>query len=111
MDVVSDRLCDEESDTERCRDQVYRRNFPVFLGDYVLSMIGFNLIGPTTTIPDFVRQLADSDILIGFSSQMFEVGFLVPQLLVARRLLRTAHKKWWFVGPNIPVRVLPGKRG
>lgn len=90
--------------TRADRERVYRRNFPLFLGDYVLMMIGFNLIGPTTVIPDFVRQLTTSEVLIGLASQMFEVGFMLPQLLVARRLLKVERKKWWFIGPNIPVR-------
>jgi MFS family permease len=53
-----------------------------------------------------VRKLTDSEVLIGLSSQMFEVGWLMPQLLVARYLVRVSNKKWWFVGPNIPVRTL-----
>lgn len=86
------------------RESVYRRNFVLFLADFVLFSIGFNLIGPTTVVPDFVRRLTDSEVLIALSSQMFEVGWLLPQLLIARRLVRVQNKKWWFVGPNIPVR-------
>jgi len=88
------------------RESIYRRNFVLFLADFALFSIGFNLIGPTTVIPDFVRRLTDSEILIAFSSQMFEVGWLLPQLLIARSLVRVHNKKWWFVGPNIPVRFL-----
>ncbi len=88
------------------RERIYRRNFVFFLADYTIFSIALNLIGPTTVIPDFVRKLTDSEILIAISSQMFEIGWLLPQLLVARRLVRVAHKKWWFVGPNIPVRTL-----
>jgi len=88
------------------RESIYRRNFVLFLADFALFSIGFNLIGPTTVIPDFVRRLTDSEILIAFSSQMFEVGWLLPQLLIARSLVRVHNKKWWFVGPNVPVRFL-----
>ena len=55
-------------------------------------------------IPDFVRHLTNSEVLIGLSGSLFEVGWTLPQLLVARYIVRSAHKKWWFIGPNIPVR-------
>ena len=86
------------------RDAVYRRNFPLFLADFVLFTVAMNLISSTTVIPDYIRNLTDSEILIAFSGQMFEIGWLMPQLLVARSLLRVERKKWWFVIPNIPVR-------
>lgn len=86
------------------RERTYRRNFAVFLGDYVLFSIGMGLIGSTTVIPDFIRRLTDAEVLIALSSQLFEIGWLLPQLLVARQLVRVRNKKWWFVGPNIAVR-------
>ena len=70
------------------REQVYRRNFRFFLADFVLFTIALNLIGPTTVVPDFVRKLTSSEILIGFSGQMFDVGWLMPQLFIARWLVR-----------------------
>ncbi len=73
-------------------------------GDYVLFSIGMGLIGSTTVIPDFIRRLTDAEVLIALSSQLFEIGWLLPQLLVARQLVRVRNKKWWFVGPNIAVR-------
>jgi len=87
-------------------DPVYRRNFVFFLGDFVVFSIAMSLIGASTVIPDFVRKLTDSEVLIALSSQMFEIGWLLPQLLVARRLMQVERKKWWFIGPNIPVRTL-----
>jgi len=87
-------------------DPIYRRNFIFFLGDFVVFSIALSLIGASTVIPDFVRKLTGSEVLIALSSQMFEIGWLLPQLLVARRLMRVERKKWWFIGPNIPVRML-----
>ncbi|MBN1679434.1 MAG: MFS transporter [Anaerolineae bacterium] len=92
--------------TASSRERIHQRNFWCFLGDFLFFSVGFNLLGPSTVIPDFVRSLTDSEILIGFSGQMFEVGWLLPQLLIARRLMHVSRKKWWFVGPNIPVRML-----
>lgn len=96
----------EQSVTVADNDTVYRRNFIFFLGDFVVFSIAMSLIGASTVIPDFVRKLTDSEVLIALSSQMFEIGWLLPQLLVARRLMQVERKKWWFIGPNIPVRIL-----
>jgi MFS family permease len=45
-------------------------------------------------------------VLIGLSSSLFDVGWTLPQLFIARYIVRYEHKKWWFVGPNIPVRFM-----
>jgi MFS family permease len=106
MAEVTTRLTAESALTDGERDRIYRRNFVFFLADFVLFSLAFNLIGSTTVIPDFVRKLTGSEILIAFSSQMFEIFWLMPQLLVARWLIRVENKKMWFVIPNIPVRTL-----
>ena len=86
------------------RERIYRRNFSYFLIDGMLFYLAMGLIGSTTVIPDFVRHLTDSEILIGLAGSLFSIGFTLPQLLIARYIVRHARKKWWFVGPNIPVR-------
>jgi len=86
------------------REKIYRRNFGFFLLDTILFTGAMNIISPTTVIPDFVRQLTDSQILIGLCGTLFTIGFTLPQLFVARFIVRYPRKKWWFVGPNIPVR-------
>ncbi len=85
-------------------ERTYRRNFFLFLTDGTLFMVAMSIIGPTTVIPDFIRHLTSSEILIGFSSTLFDVGWTLPQLFIARFIVRFERKKWWFVGPNIPVR-------
>ncbi|MCL4250962.1 MAG: MFS transporter [Anaerolineae bacterium] len=86
------------------REQIYRRNFIFFLTDGILFTIAMNLIGSTTVIPDFVRRLTSSEILIGLSGSLFEIGWTLPQLFIARYIVHFERKKWWFVGPSIPVR-------
>src|SRR3712207_6261515 len=86
------------------RERVYRRNFPFFLADSILFTLAMAVISATTVIPDFLRRLTDSEILIGLSGSLFTIGFTLPQLFVARYIVRYARKKWWFVGPNILVR-------
>jgi MFS family permease len=87
-------------------EPIYRRNFAWFLTDNILFNLAVNIMGPTTVIPDFIRQLTRSEILIGLSSNLFEIGWTLPQLIIARSVLRFEKKKWWFVGPNLPVRFL-----
>ena len=86
------------------RERIYRRNFVLFLSDGIFFTVAMGLIGATTVIPDFVRRLTDSEVLIGLSSSLFDVGWTLPQLFIARYIVRSARKKWWFAGPNIPVR-------
>ncbi len=88
------------------REKTYRRNFIFFLTDSILFSVAIALIGSTTVIPDFVRRLTDSEILIGLSGSLFTIGYSLPQLFIARYIVRHARKKWWFVGPNIPVRTV-----
>ena len=92
--------------SQATREQVYRRNFVHFLADSILFTVAMGIISSTTVIPDFVRNLTDSEILIGLSGNLFTIGFSLPQLFVARYIVRHARKKWWFVGPNIPVRFI-----
>jgi MFS family permease len=93
-----------QTSTELQNEPIYRRNFIFFLTDGILFSVAMAIIGPTTLIPDFIRRLTSSEILIGFSSSLFDVGFTLPQLFIARYIVRFERKKWWFVGPNIPVR-------
>lgn len=85
-------------------EPMYRRNFVHFLTDNILFNLAMGIMGPTTVIPDFIRHLTSSEVLIGFLSSLFDVGWTLPQLFIARYLVRFERKKWWFVGPNIPVR-------
>lgn len=86
-------------------DRIHQRNFTYFLADFIMFSVALQLLGPTTVIPDFVRKLTSSEILIGISSQLFEIGYLLPQLLIARQLVRVENKKWWFIGPNLFARL------
>ena len=87
-------------------EQIYRRNFAAFVTDAVLFTLAMGIIGTTTVIPDFVRRLTDSEILIGLSGNLFTIGYTLPQLFVARYIVQWARKKWLFVGANIPTRFM-----
>ena len=87
-------------------EKIYRRNFAAFLTDAILFTLAMGIIGTTTVIPDFVRRLTDSEILIGLSGNLFTIGYTLPQLFIARYIVRWARKKWLFVGANIPTRFM-----
>ncbi|MFZ4814993.1 MAG: MFS transporter [Phototrophicaceae bacterium] len=85
-------------------EPTYRRNFPFFLIDGILFTLALNIIGPSTVVPDFIRSLTSSEILIGLAASLFDIGSGLPQLFIARYMVRFERKRWWFIGPNIPVR-------
>lgn len=85
-------------------EPTYRRNFFFFLSDGILFTVAMNIISPSTIIPDFVRHLTNSEILIGLSGSLFDICWTIPQLFIARYIVRAEWKKWWFVGPSIPIR-------
>src|SRR5215510_4654724 len=86
------------------REQIYRRNFFLLVIDGTLFFVALNTIGASTVIPDFIRHLTKSEVLIGLSSSLFDFGWTVPQLFIARYIVRFERKKWWFAGPNIVFR-------
>src|SRR5438105_1852616 len=88
------------------RESVYRRNFVFFLADDIFWNVAMGIISTETVIPDFVRQLTSSEVLIGLCGTLPTIGGSLPQLLVARYIVRAERKKWWFVGPNIPARAM-----
>ena len=85
-------------------EKIYRRNFAFFLLDGILFIVALGVMGSTTVIPDFVRRLTDSEIIIGLSSSIFSIGYTLPQLIVARFIVNQERKKQWFIIPNIPTR-------
>jgi MFS family permease len=87
-------------------EPIYRRNFFYFLLDGILFSVAMSILDRDTVIPDFVRSLTDSEVLIGLSAALFEIGFTMPQLFIARYIVGSERKKWWFIGPNIPVRFI-----
>lgn len=88
------------------REPIYRRNFLLFVTDSIFYNVAMGFIGMSTVIPDFIGHLTDSKILIGLSGSIFNIGWALPQLFIARSILRHERKKLWFVGPNIPVRLI-----
>jgi MFS family permease len=88
------------------REAIYRRNAAWFLADNVLINLGMGITGASTVVPDLVRHLTSSEVLIGLAGNLWMVGQTLPQLLVAPWVARARRKKGWFVGPNAVARLL-----
>jgi MFS family permease len=101
-----ERVSAAEAPSPSARERIYRRNFVFFLADNILYNVAAGIIGSNTVIPDFVRHLTSSEILIGLFGGLVAIGQSLPQLFIARYIVRYASKKPWFVIPNVPVRVV-----
>lgn len=71
----------------------YRRNFLVFLVDYVCFGLAFTFADINTVMPAFVRQFTDSAPVIGLVSTVFSGAWLLPQLAAARYINDKPRKK------------------
>jgi MFS family permease len=71
-----------------------RRNFFMFMLDYVMFGIAFSLIGTSSSVvPSFMNQVTDSTQLIGLTGTLYYVCFLGPQLVLAQVVNRGTRRK------------------
>jgi MFS family permease len=75
----------------------YRWNFVAFMVDYVCFGIAFTFINPSSVLPAFVGQLTDSAPVIGLVGTVFNGGWLLPQLAVARLINDKPRKKRYVI--------------
>ena len=71
----------------------YRRNFAVFLVDYVCFGIALTFANLNSVMPAFVGQLTTSAPVIGLVGTVFTGGWLLPQLAAARLINDKPRKK------------------
>lgn len=82
--------------------QHLRRNFSLFLVDYIIFSSALAMIGASTVVPDFVKRLTTDPHIIGFSGSLFSFFWLVPQLFMAQIINRLARRSvilHWFAVP------------
>jgi MFS family permease len=70
-----------------------RRNALAFIGESSWFGLGLIFAGTTTVLPEFIRQLTGSAVLIGLIISLTEGAWRVPQLLFANRLTNKPRKK------------------
>lgn len=86
--------------------QHLRRNFILVFLDLVLFGTAFTLISGTTVIPDFVRHLTNSDLVLGFVGSIYNVAWLLPQLVLAQLINRGTRRKPFITWTAIPFRLV-----
>ena len=64
----------------------YRWNFSVNVLDGGFFIFGINFVSTVSVLPLFVYSLTDSPFAIGLIPAIFQVGWLMPQLLTARHV-------------------------
>src|SRR5258708_18690651 len=83
-----------------------RRNFLLFFLDLVLFGTAFTLISGTTVIPDFVRHLTNSDLVLGFVGSIYNVAWLLPQVILAQFINRGIRRKPFITWTAVPFRLV-----
>jgi MFS family permease len=70
-----------------------RRNFALFLLDYVAFGVAFSLISSSgTVVPSFTSQLTDNRAIIGLAGAVYMFAWLLPQLFLAQVVNRRARR-------------------
>lgn len=70
-----------------------RRNFMLFLIDYMLFGAAFALVSPSSVIPDFINKLTDNEVIIGLAGSVHTLLWLAPQLLFAQVVARRTRRQ------------------
>ncbi|MCP4544567.1 MAG: MFS transporter [Chloroflexi bacterium] len=71
----------------------FRWNFGAFTVDYVCFSIAITFASISSVMPAFVGHLTDSAPVIGLVSSVFQGGWLLPQLAIARLINDKPRKK------------------
>jgi MFS family permease len=78
-------------------DPNYKRNFTVLLGDAISFGLAVTFASTTTVLPDFIRSLTDSQVIVGLFSTVTSGAWLLPQLFYARHLMNKRRKKPYLI--------------
>jgi MFS family permease len=70
-------------------------NVVICMLDSTTWAFGMALFSLTTIAPLFLRQVGASNVVIGALPALVSAGYLVPGLLVARRIASLPYAKWW----------------
>jgi MFS family permease len=75
----------------------FRWNFAAFLTDYVCFSVAFTFVSLSSVMPAFVGELTTSAPVIGLVNTIFQGGWLLPQLIIARTINDKPYKKPYMV--------------
>lgn len=80
------------------------RNFRLALINGILTRIGFRFVNSSMVLPAFVKELTNSNILVGLTSSTMRAGWTLPQLLISN-LLEHRHRKMPFYIFGVTMRI------
>jgi len=83
----------------------YRWNFTANLMDWTLFWMGMGFISVNTVLPAFIRHFTSSNFLIGFISSLGDLGWFLPQILVANFTQKLRRKKSMVIFTGIGERI------
>lgn len=86
-------------------DENEKRNFRLFIINGTFTRIGFRLIGPSTVLAAFVKQLTNSNLMVGLTSSTMRAGWMWPQLLISS-LLEHRPRKMPFYMIGVAARII-----
>lgn len=81
-----------------------RWNYAAFAIESGVYLGGTAFIAPETILPNVVKELGGSEILIALMPSLTLIGFMLPQLLVAHRIERLRSLKRWVQIASLPQR-------
>lgn len=74
-----------------------RRNYALMMVDSTGFPLGISFFSIVTILPMFLRQLTDSDLLIGMLPAVNNLGVFLPQVLVAPLIKRLRVTRYYVV--------------
>lgn len=98
-------MSNQQDDYERYIEQNRRWNFIANAGDLSAVNLAGTFIFSSTILTLYVSYLTSSAVLIGIIPAIQQVGYLLPQLLSARKAERLHRKKPWVVKVSVVERV------
>jgi len=78
-------------------NSLYKRNFAMLLGDAIAFGLAVTFASTTTVLPDFIRTLTGSQVVVGLFSTATSGAWLLPQLFYARFLMNKSRKKPYLI--------------
>ena len=83
----------DTADAENFVRRHFRWNFATNLAETTFCMLGYGFVGYQTFLPVFLSLFTGSKVLIGLVGAAMPVGWLLPQLFVARWVESLTQKK------------------
>jgi hypothetical protein len=89
----SDQTVRQRATTDECE----ARSFRLALTNGIFTRIGFRFVNSSMVLSAFVKELTDSNILVGLTSSTMRAGWMWPQLLISNLLEHRPRKMPFYI--------------